>query len=84
MWTRMWTPSRILNAWYASSYKQDERSQRFSNFHHVDHNPYHDDNVERQVGLQHIMATAAKSLSKGNSKPGAFPFKYVYKGSDHK
>lgn len=52
------------------------------NFTRADENFYMDDDVERQV--QQIMASAATSLTKGNVKTGAFPFKYVYKGSDRR
>lgn len=43
---------------------------------------FHQDDVESQV--QQILATTAHTLSRGNVKPGAYPYKYVSLGYDRK
>lgn len=41
---------------------------------------FHQDDVEQRV--QHILASTASTLSRGNVKPGAYPFKYVRRGTE--
>lgn len=40
------------------------------------------DEMEQQV--HHILASTAHSLTRGNVKPGAYPYKYIFRGPDKK
>lgn len=46
----------------------------------VSHSAFDQDDVEQRV--QDILASTASNLSRGNVKPGAYPFKYVLRGPE--
>lgn len=77
-------PVNINNPWKAwfEETKRSNTSLDTGSFRPQHPSINNQDDVEAQV--QHILATTAHSLSKGNNKPEQYPFKYVARGPERK